>query len=117
MQEKAFFIGLAVFLVWIAGETVVIYFGARLARIESISLPRAFVAAFVSGFGLLLAVSFARGSIGASLLIWLAMYAAIALTVIALALRATVFKVIIPWLGAVLLLGAAFFVWRLLPGN
>lgn len=117
MQEKAFFIGLILFLLWIAGETVVIYLGARLARIESYSLPRAFVAAFVSGFGLLLAVSFARGSIGANLALWLAMYAVIALPVILLALRTSVVKAIVPWLTAVLCLGTAFFVWRLLPGN
>jgi hypothetical protein len=117
MQEKAFFIGLTVFLLWIAAETAVIYSGARLARIGGNSLPRAFLAALTSGFALLLVISFARDSVGASLPLWLAMYTVIVLPIIALCLRAGVFKVIVPWLGAVLLLGAAFLAWRLLPGN
>ncbi len=117
MQERAFFIGLTVFLLWIAAETAVIYFGARLGRIRATSLPRAFFAALTSGFALLLAVSFARDSVGASLPLWLAMYAVLALPIMALCLRTGVFTVIVPWLGAVLLLAAAFLAWRLLPGN
>lgn len=117
MPERAFFIGLTAFLLWIAAETAVIYVGARLAHIEGRSLSRSFVAALVSGFALLLAVSFARDSVGASLPLWLAMFAVITLVVIPLCLRTAVFKVVIPWLGAVLLLVIAFLAWRLLQGN
>jgi FtsH-binding integral membrane protein len=117
MPERAFFIGLAAFLVWIAAETAVIYVGARLARIGNGSVQRAFVAALVSGFTLLLAVSFTRDSVGVNPTLLLAMFAVIALVVIPLCLRTAVIKVVIPWLGAVLLLGIAFLAWRLLPGN
>lgn len=117
IQEIAFFIGLALFLLWIAGETAVIYLGARLACIEKLSLPRAFFAAITSGFALLLAVSFARDSVGASLPLWLAMYAVIALPVITLSFRTSVAKAVVPWLTAVLCLGTAFLAWWLLSGS
>jgi|GEM_PF-2518073 len=107
MQEKSFLIGFILFLLWIAGDTVVIYLGARLARIQRNSLPRSFVAALTSGFALLLAVSLMRDSIGANLPLWLAVYAVIAFPIIALSLRTSVAGAVVPWLLAVLCLGAA----------
>ncbi|MBN2224700.1 MAG: hypothetical protein JW765_08525 [Deltaproteobacteria bacterium] len=116
MQEKAFFIGFILFVLWIAGAAFVIYLWARLAQIEGGSFWRALVASLTSGFLLLVTVSIARGSIGANLSLWLAFYAVIALPVIKRVLRTTLAKAVVPWLGAALFLGVALLVWHLFPG-
>ena len=118
MQEKAFFMGFILFFAWVAATTLAIHLGARFRRIEGNSPWRAFFAAFTSGFALLLAISFASGNpMGKNPVLWLVLYAVIALPVIMSALRTTFMKAAVPWIFAVLCLGASLLTWHFFSGG
>ncbi len=116
MEEKQFFIGFILFFVWILASTLSIYLGARLAHIEKNTLWRSFFVAFVSGFLLLFVFSITGDTIGTNLLIWVVLYAAIALPILKWVIRTTFKKIVIPWIFTVLCLGIAFLIRHFLLG-